>query len=105
MLNNEITQVFQALADPTRQAIVHRLSRGDATVGQLAQPFDISAPAISRHLKVLENAQLIVRTKEAQHRRLRLNTRRLKLAEDWIADQRQFWDESLDRLEELVSKK
>ena len=89
---------FAALADPTRRAILARLASGELTVGELAEPFDISLPAISRHLKVLEQASLIERRREGQTRRCRLDTRPLEDAAKWIDFYRRFWNASLDRL-------
>jgi DNA-binding transcriptional ArsR family regulator len=86
------------LADPTRRAILERLARDAASVGELAAPFDISLPAVSRHLKVLEQARLIRREKVAQWRRCRLDPAALKLATDWLAQYRRFWEEQLDGL-------
>jgi len=90
---------FSALADPTRRAIVTRLAAGSATVNELAEPFDISLPAISRHLKVLEGAGLISREVEAQKRRCHLRANTLKQAEDWLDATRTFWMERLNALE------
>ena len=91
---------FAALADPTRRSILGRLRDGEATVGELAKPFPVSVQAISRHLKVLEQAGLIVRGRDAQARPSRLHGTALKSAADWLASYRQFWEDSLDRLEE-----
>ncbi|MGE3626813.1 MAG: ArsR/SmtB family transcription factor [Hyphomicrobiales bacterium] len=90
---------FAALADPTRRAIVLRLARGSATVNELAEPFPISLPAVSRHLKVLEGAGLIRREVEAQKRRCHLRPERLKEAEAWIEEARRFWEGTFDRLD------
>jgi DNA-binding transcriptional ArsR family regulator len=95
-----LDHTFGALADPTRRAIVARLAVGEATVNELARPFAISLPAISRHLKVLERAALIVRRRDGQHRRCRLDAGALVEAEEWLAVHRRFWDESFDRLAE-----
>lgn len=95
---------FAALSDPTRRAILHRLAEGDATVGELAAPFAISLPAISRHLRVLEDASLIVRERDGQHRRCRLQPQALERANDWLAFYRRFWNASLDRLEAHLRK-
>ena len=95
-----LDQTFAALADPTRRAILARLASGEATVNELAEPFAISLPAVSRHLKVLERASLIERRRDGQHRRCRLNTARLSEAADWLEFYRRFWSESLDRLAE-----
>jgi DNA-binding transcriptional ArsR family regulator len=89
---------FAALADPTRRAILARLALGEATVNELAAPFAISLPAVSRHLKVLEHAALIVRTRDGKHRRCRLNAHGLSEAAEWIAFYRRFWNDSFDRL-------
>lgn len=94
-----LSQLFAALADPTRRAILARLSKGEASVNELAEPFDISLPAISKHLKVLERAGLIERTRDAQWRPCRLRAAPLKEAADWIGYYRQYWEESFDRLD------
>ena len=91
---------FAALADPTRRAILLRLAEGERTVNELAAPFKISLPAVSRHLKVLEQAALITRTRDGQHRRCRLNPPALESAADWLAFHKRFWSESFDRLDE-----
>ena len=90
---------FAALADPTRRAIVSRLARGDATVNELAAPFDMSLPAVSKHLKVLERSGLISRRKDAQFRPCHLEVRTLDSALDWIEQHRQIWDERFDKLD------
>jgi len=89
---------FAALADPTRRAILAQLASGEATVGELAKPFAISLPAISRHLKVLEQASLIERRRDGQMRRCRLDPRPLDDAAEWLTFYRKFWNASLDRL-------
>ena len=94
-----LDRTFAALADPTRRAILARLARGEATVNELAEPFDISLPAISRHLKVLEGARLIVRERDRQFQRCRLAPNGLRDAAEWIEFYRDFWTQSLDRLE------
>lgn len=94
-----LSQTFSALADPTRRAILARLASGPATVTELADPFDISMPAISRHLKVLEQAGLIAQDRDAQYRPRRLEAQRLKAAAAWLERYRRFWEGSLDRLE------
>lgn len=94
-----LTATFAALADPTRRAILARLAVGSATVSELAAPFDISLPAVSRHLKVLERAKLIRRQVEAQKRRCHLRPEALAAASDWIETHRRFWSEGLDKLE------
>ena len=95
---DQLTRTFAALADPTRRAILARLARGEASVGDLAEPFDISLPAVSRHLRVLEEAQLIERRVDAQWRLCSLNPKPLKAASDWIEYFRRFWEGRLDRL-------
>jgi DNA-binding transcriptional ArsR family regulator len=90
---------FAALADPTRRAILARLTEGDATVGELCAPFDISGPAISRHLRVLEQAALITRERDGQHRRCRLAAGAMDGAAAWIERHRQFWNGSFDKLD------
>ena len=90
---------FAALADPTRRAIVARLATGEASVTDLAQPFAMSQPAISKHLKVLERAGLISRSRDAQRRPCRLQPERLKTIAEWVGTYRQFWEEGLDRLD------
>lgn len=99
-----LDHTFAALADPTRRTILSRLASGAATVTELAQPFEISLPAISRHLKVLERAGLISRGRDAQWRPRTLCTDPLKEAAGWLEDYRRFWEQSLDRLEEFVEK-
>jgi DNA-binding transcriptional ArsR family regulator len=93
-----------ALADPTRRAILARLTLGEATVGELAAPFDISGPAVSKHLKVLERAGLILRGRDAQRRPCRLAPGRLKEAADYLAGFRQFWEGTVDRLEDYLQE-
>jgi len=99
MNHDPLSELFAALADPTRRAILARLSKGEATVNELAEPFDITLPAISRHLKVLERAGLIERTRDAQYRPCRLQAAPLKDVADWIGYYRQYWEESFDRLD------
>lgn len=96
---DRLTATFSALADPTRRAILARLAEGEATVNDLAAPFSFSLPAISRHLKVLEAAGLISRSREAQWRPCRLEASPLKNANDWIAHYRPYWDEGFDRMD------
>ena len=93
---------FGALADPTRRAILAKLAKGEASVLELAEPFDMSQPAISKHLKVLERAGLIARGRDAQRRPCRLEPRRLKQAADWIGTYRQFWEASYNRLDDYL---
>ncbi len=102
MSSDPLSTTFAALADPTRRAILARLASGAATVTELAAPFDISMPAISRHLKVLENAGLIERGREAQWRPCQLSAGPLKEAVDWLEHYRPFWEESFDRLTEYL---
>jgi len=99
---DHLSATFAALADPTRRAILARLASGEASVTELAEPFDMSLPAISKHLKVLERARLIARSREAQWRPCRLEKRGLKEAADWLESYRRFWEESLDRLDEYL---
>jgi len=98
----DLSATFGALADPTRRAILGRLSKGDASVLELAEPFDMSQPAISKHLNVLERAGLIVRGRDAQRRPCHLEPRRLKQAAEWIGTYRQFWEESYSRLDDYL---
>ena len=102
MSEDILSLTFAALADPTRRAILSRLAQGEASVTELAQPFDVSLPAISKHLKVLERAGLIERSRTAQWRRARLATGPLQEASAWIDRYRVFWDERLGRLEEYL---
>ena len=99
---HRLNRTFAALADPTRRAILARLASGEASVTELAEPFAMSLPGISKHLKVLERAGLIVRGREAQWRPCRLEPRPLKDAADWLEHYRGFWEESFDRLESYL---
>lgn len=99
-----MSRVFGALADPTRRAILARLTLGDAGVQEIAKPFRMTLPAISKHLKVLEKAKLIRRGKNAQWRPCALEAKPLKEASDWIGDYRQFWEASFDRLDEYLKE-
>jgi DNA-binding transcriptional ArsR family regulator len=101
---DQLSQVFGCLADPTRRAILARLARGSISVGELAQPFAMSMPAVSKHLSVLERAGLIEREKEGQWRRCVLKAAPLKNAHDWIADYARFWEGSLDRMEKYLEE-
>jgi DNA-binding transcriptional ArsR family regulator len=101
---DRLDATFAALADPTRRAIVARLAKGQTYVGELGRPFRVSAPAISRHLRVLEQAGLIEREIDAQRRVCRLRGEGLRAAHDWIEQYRDFWDESLDRLVEFLEQ-
>jgi DNA-binding transcriptional ArsR family regulator len=102
MAADQLSLTFGALADPTRRAILTRLADGDATVNELAEPFAMSLPAISRHLKVLEQAGLIVRGREAQWRPCRIEAAPLEQAADWIARYRHIWEARLDRLDDYL---
>lgn len=99
-----LSETFAALADPTRRAILARLASGEASVTELARPFEMSMPAVSKHLKVLERAQLITRGRDAQWRPCRLDAGPLKDAAEWIGNYRQFWEESFDRLDEYLKE-
>ncbi|CAK7254787.1 Transcriptional regulator [Shinella sp. WSC3-e] len=101
-MSDPLSMTFAALADPTRRAILARLSEGDATVNEIAAPFAMSLPAVSKHLKVLETAGLITRSRTAQWRPCHLETGPLKEANGWIAHYRRFWDQSFDRLDDYV---
>src|ERR1700756_3905805 len=98
-MQDQLSQTFSALADPTRRAMLARLSKGEANVSDLAKPFlkEMSLPAVTKHLKVLEKAGLITKTRDAQWRPCKLNGIPFKNAVDWIEQYRQFWEESLDR--------
>ena len=104
MAPDYLSNTFAALADPTRRAILARLVTGEASVTQLAEPFDMSMPAISKHLKVLERAGLIARGREAQWRPCRIEAKPLKQAADWISHYERFWMESFDRLDQYLQK-
>jgi DNA-binding transcriptional ArsR family regulator len=103
-LSDKLSSTFAALADPTRRAILARLSKGQSSVTDLAKPFKISLPAVTKHLKVLERAGLIQRSREAQWRPCRLHAQPLHKAADWIEQYRQFWEQSFDRLEVYLRK-
>lgn len=102
MSTDRLSATFAALADPTRRAILAHLAKGEASVTELAKPFDMSLPAISKHLKVLERAGLITRGREAQWRPCQLNAEALKDVDDWLEQYRQFWEESFDRLDDYL---
>jgi DNA-binding transcriptional ArsR family regulator len=102
MAPDQLNAVFAALADPTRRAIIERLASGEASVTELAEPFAMSLPAITKHLKVLERAGLITRGKEAQWRPCRLAPEPLREVSDWVEQYRQFWEQSFDRLEDYL---
>lgn len=101
-MTDPLTATFSALADPTRRAILGRLARGESSVKELAEPFRMSLPGVSKHLKVLERAGLITRTRAAQWRPCRLKARPMKRAADWLDGYRRFWEESFDRLDEYL---
>src|SRR5262245_25615779 len=104
MTPDRLDITFAALADPTRRAILARLAKGAASVTELAAPFQMSQPAISKHLKVLERAGLISRGRDAQRRPCRLEARPLKAANDWLEGYRRFWEESFQRLDTLLDE-
>lgn len=104
MTTDHLSTTFAALADPTRRAIVARLARGECSPTELAQPFDMSLPAVSKHLRVLERAGLIARGREAQRRPCRLNTQPLKDAADWVEQHRAMWEQRLDRLDTYLNE-
>ena len=103
MASDQLSVTFAALADPTRRAILSRLSQGEASVTELAKPFDLSLPGISKHLKVLQHAGLVRQSRKAQWRPCRLEGANLKHAADWVAEYRRFWDESFERLDEYLA--
>ena len=102
MASDQLSVTFAALADPTRRAILARLSQGEASVTELAKPFDLSLPGISKHLKVLQRAGLVTQGRNAQWRPCRLEAGRLKEASDWVGEYRRFWDESFQRLDDVL---
>jgi DNA-binding transcriptional ArsR family regulator len=102
--SDPLSVTFSALADPTRRAILARLSKGEASVNDLAAPFAMSLPAVSKHLKVLEKAGLILRGRDAQWRPCKLNAEPMKQATGWLEEYRQYWEESFDRLEEYLAQ-
>ena len=104
MPTDPLSLIFGALADPTRRAILARLSQGEATVNELAAPFDISLPAVSKHLKVLQRAGLIVQGRHAQWRPCRLQPEPLRDVSDWVSQYRRFFDESYDRLSDYLDE-
>jgi DNA-binding transcriptional ArsR family regulator len=103
-MNDAISNTFSALADPTRRAILARLALGETSVTDLAEPFEMSMPAVSKHLRVLENAGLVERSRQAQYRPVRLRAEPLKQAWGWIEEYRQFWEESFDRLDAYLRR-
>jgi DNA-binding transcriptional ArsR family regulator len=104
MASDDLSATFAALADPTRRAILARLARGEAPVTELAKPFDLSLPGISKHLKVLQRAGLITKGRNAQWRPCRLEPARLKEASEWVGEYRRFWDESFQRLDDVLQE-
>ncbi len=102
MPTDRLSATFAALADPTRRAILARLALGEASVTDLAEPFEMSLPAVSKHLKVLERAGLIARGREAQWRPCRLEPNALKGVDDWLEDYRRLWEERFDRLDDYL---
>jgi len=101
---DQLSTTFAALADPTRRAILGRLTRGETSVSELAKPFKMTMPAISKHLKVLERAGLVERGREAQWRPCRLKAKPLREVSDWVEQYRKHWEERLDRLEEYLQE-
>lgn len=99
-----LSLTFSALADPTRRAILQRLARGETSVKELARPFRISAPAITRHLKVLQKVGLIQRSRQAQWRPCKLNAKPLREVADWVEHYRRHWEESFDRLDDYLKE-
>ena|ERR1700676_5337741 len=104
MPDDPLSTTFAALADPTRRAILSRLLVGECSVGELAQPFEMSMPAVSKHLRVLERAGLIIQRRDAQWRRCRISAIPLKEVSDWTERYRQIWEERLDRLDQYVQQ-
>jgi DNA-binding transcriptional ArsR family regulator len=104
MSPDHLSTTFAALADPTRRAILARLSTGEATVTDLAEPFEMSMPAISKHLKVLERAGLVARSREAQWRPCRIEAAPLKDVAEWVEDYRRIWEQRLDRLDDYLKE-
>src|SRR6187402_3946438 len=102
MAVDQLSITFSALADPTRRAILARLSSGEASVGELAEPFDISLPAVTKHLKVLQRAGLISQGREAQWRPCRLRARPMREAAEWMEPYREHWEQRLDRLDDFL---
>ena len=104
MSSDQLSVTFAALADPTRRAILARLSQGEASVTDLAKPFDLSLPGVSKHLKVLQRAGLITQSRNAQWRPCRLEGARLQEASEWVGEFRRFWDESFERIDEYLAE-
>src|SRR5437588_10774279 len=103
MAADQLSVTLTALADPTRRAILARLGRGEATVSELAEPFNLKLPTISKHLKVLQRAGLVTQSRKAQWRPCRLDGARLKEAANWVGEYQRFWDESFERLDEYLA--
>ena len=103
-MNDAISNTFSALADPTRRAILARLALGEISVTELAEPFEMSMPAVSKHLRVLENAGLVERGRQAQYRPVKLRAEPLREAAGWIEQYRKFWEESFDRLDAYLKR-
>src|SRR5579862_6900696 len=101
---DHLSETFQALADPTRRAILARLALGEVSVNELAEPFSMSLPAVSKHLKVLERAGLISRSRAAQYRPCKLEPQVLKNVDDWLEEYRRFWEQRFDRLDAYLQK-
>jgi DNA-binding transcriptional ArsR family regulator len=104
MTSDQLSTTFAALADPTRRAILHRLASGEASVKELAEPFAMTLPAVTKHLKVLQRAGLITQGRRAQWRPCRLEARPLREVSDWVDAYRRFWDESFDRLDDYLNE-
>jgi|SRR5689334_8675037 len=104
LASDRLSLTLSALADPTRRAILARLAEGEATVNELAKPFDISLPAVSRHLKVLEAAGLISRGREAQWRPCKLQPDALRTVDDWLGRYRRFWTQSFDKMDAYIAE-
>jgi DNA-binding transcriptional ArsR family regulator len=104
MPSDQLSVTFAALADPTRRAILARLTQGEASVTDLAKPFDLSLPGVSKHLKVLQRAGLITQSRNAQWRPCRLEGARLQEASEWVGEFRRFWDESFERIDEYLAE-
>lgn len=103
-MQDHLSTTFAALADPTRRAILARLASGEASVNEIAEPFKMTLPAVSKHLKVLEKSGLIARSRDAQYRPCRLEATPLKEVSDWVDHYRRFWEESFDRLDEYLKE-
>lgn len=104
MKSDPLSTTFAALADPTRRAILSRLSKGETSVTELAKPFQMTLPAVTKHLKVLQRAGLVTQGRQAQWRPCRLDAKPLRDVADWVEEYRRFWDESLDRLEDYLQE-